>query len=169
MTRPYAFSFHFINSSTLFQVHQPPLFFSFSLTLPHFIIMSYIPFQAVLFVINALFGLSFLVGYKTRVSNFLCWLMMTSLHNRNPYILNAGISSPLSSPSPLSEFIKTSGDDMLRLFVFWGMFLPLGKCVSVDSIHNTKTSKYESPYVSPSPSPSPSPSHSPFPSPSLSS
>jgi hypothetical protein len=58
-----------------------------------------------LFSIQVLAAIGFLVGYKTKASNFVLWLLTVSLHNRNVFVLQAG-------------------DDLLRMLLFWGMFLP---------------------------------------------
>lgn len=71
MARPQSFSLHYINSSS--------------------------PFLFFLFFLNAISALFLLVGYKTRLANFVCWVFMLSLHNRNPLVLNAGLSLILSS------------------------------------------------------------------------
>jgi hypothetical protein len=47
------------------------------------------------------------LGYYTRLAMFLSWYPVISLHDRNPIILH-------------------NGDGVLRLLLFWGMFLPLG-------------------------------------------
>ncbi|EGC30337.1 hypothetical protein DICPUDRAFT_41586 [Dictyostelium purpureum] len=70
-----------------------------------------------LFIMNACFAFCFLIGYRTTLANVLCWIFMTSLHVRNPYVLNGG-------------------DDFFRLFVFWAMFLPCGAKFSIDSLLN---------------------------------
>jgi hypothetical protein len=70
--------------------------------------------QAIIFLINTVFALMLLVGYKTRLTGFLCWLLMLSLHNRNPLILQGG-------------------DDLFRMILFWGIFLPWGKIYSIDA------------------------------------
>ncbi len=72
--------------------------------------------QALLFIINGIFAFFLLTGYKTRISSFACWIFMLSLHNRNPLILQGG-------------------DDLFRMMLFWGMFLPWGKVYAVDSYH----------------------------------
>jgi hypothetical protein len=61
-----------------------------------------------------------MLGYKTRTVTILSWLMMLSMHNRNPLILQGG-------------------DDLLRMSLFWGMFLPWGKFYSIDSYHTEQT------------------------------
>ncbi|HAG80213.1 MAG TPA: hypothetical protein DCL61_03355 [Cyanobacteria bacterium UBA12227] len=75
-------------------------------------------FQGILFVLAGLLALSLLIGYKTRWVTILSWALLLSLQNRNSIILNAG-------------------DMELRLLMFWGMFLPLGACYSVDSALNS--------------------------------
>src|SRR5215213_11645141 len=54
-----------------------------------------------------------LVGYRTRLMTIIVWALILSIQWRNPLILN-------------------SGDVLLRLLLFWGMFLPLGAYWSVD-------------------------------------
>ena len=67
-----------------------------------------------LFILSSLFALGFLVGWKTRVMSILCWAMAVSLQYRNPFIIDGG-------------------DVLLRCFLFWFMFLPLGARWSLDS------------------------------------
>ncbi len=67
-----------------------------------------------LFVLAGVFALMLLVGYRTRFATVASWMMLVSLHRRNPILLN-------------------SGDTLLVLLLFWGMFLPLGACASVDA------------------------------------
>ncbi|EGG23283.1 hypothetical protein DFA_05415 [Cavenderia fasciculata] len=90
---PYMWSFYFINSS--------------------------IHFARVLFFINFVAGLCLMIGYKSRLSNFICYILMSSLHVRNPLVLNGG-------------------DDFFRLMVFWMMFLPTEAKFSIDSILNVE-------------------------------
>jgi hypothetical protein len=64
-------------------------------------------FQALLIGLQIIFALVVLVGYRPRVFAFLIWLLLASLHTRNP--------------------INTHGGDaVLRLLWFWSIFLPLG-------------------------------------------
>jgi len=76
-------------------------------------------FACALFVINWILAFGFLVGYKTFWTNLFCWIFMTSLHIRNPFVLNGG-------------------DDFFRLFVFWSIFLPCGAKFSIDAIINVE-------------------------------
>ncbi len=69
---------------------------------------------AVLFGLQALLALLLTAGLRTRVVTVASWLLLVSLQNRNVLILNAG-------------------DTLLRLLLFWGMFLPLGARFSLDA------------------------------------
>jgi hypothetical protein len=70
-------------------------------------------FQALLFGITALAALGMLVGFRTRLMTVVVWVLVISIQWRNPMILN-------------------SGDGLLRLLLFWSMFLPLGAYWSLD-------------------------------------
>lgn len=69
----------------------------------------------------ALFGVSFaaalalLVGYRTLVATLISWILLVSLHSRNPMTLQGG-------------------DVLLRLMLFWSLFLPLGALASLDAL-----------------------------------
>lgn len=67
----------------------------------------------ILFFLEVVFAILLLIGYRTRTMTFLCWIFVCSVQNRN-YVLGH------------------SGDTVHRLFLFWGLFLPLGRCFSVD-------------------------------------
>lgn len=71
--------------------------------------------QLALFLLAFFFALMLFIGYRTRLFTILSWFMLLSLHNRNPLILQGG-------------------DDLLRLVLFWAMFIPWGKRYSCDSI-----------------------------------
>lgn len=70
--------------------------------------------QAALFVLAGCFAVALLLGVRTRLATFGSWVLLLSLHHRNPILLQAG-------------------DALLRLLLFWGMMLPLGARWSVDS------------------------------------
>jgi len=53
-------------------------------------------------------------GWQSRFAMFLCWAMLVGIHNRNAMILHGG-------------------DQMMRIFAFWMMFLPVGSRWSVDA------------------------------------
>jgi len=67
----------------------------------------------ILFLLEILIGFLMLVGYRTRTMTILSWLFVCSVQNRN-YVLGH------------------SGDTVHRLFLFWGIFLPLGRFCSID-------------------------------------
>lgn len=71
-------------------------------------------FQAFLFVLHALVALSFAIGYHTRLSAFLLWVLTTSLAARNQLILYGGYV-------------------LMRLLTVWFMFLPSHRAWSLDS------------------------------------
>jgi hypothetical protein len=79
-------------------------------------------YQAVLFAIAAVMALLMLVGYRTRIATIASWVLLISLHNRNPALIFAA-------------------DDVLRALMFWAMFLPLGASYSIESSLNTATRK----------------------------
>lgn len=66
-----------------------------------------------------------LVGYRTKWFTFLAWVLILSIQNRNPFIIQGG-------------------DGYLRLILFWGMFLPWGERFSVDALKlkNKKSDEY---------------------------
>jgi hypothetical protein len=64
--------------------------------------------QIILFILNGIAIFLLLVGYRTRLLTFICWTFLVSLQNRNPFILQ-------------------SGDDLLRLILLFGIFLPWGE------------------------------------------
>jgi hypothetical protein len=67
-----------------------------------------------LFLVQAFFSCCMLIGYRTRLFTFLNWLMVCSLQNRNYIVCH-------------------SGDTVQRVILFWSIFLPLGRCFSVDA------------------------------------
>eukprot|EP01112_Ceratiomyxa_fruticulosa_P008639 TRINITY_DN2238_c0_g3_i1.p1 TRINITY_DN2238_c0_g3~~TRINITY_DN2238_c0_g3_i1.p1 ORF type:complete len:339 (+),score=42.30 TRINITY_DN2238_c0_g3_i1:137-1153(+) len=82
-----------------------------------------------LFLVHFAFAFLLLIGYRTKISHFVVWLLLVSLHNRNPLVLN-------------------TGDDLLRLLLFWSLFLPLGEKYSVDFALSPKTNTSTNKHVS---------------------
>ena len=70
--------------------------------------------QELLFVLAGAVALALVVGYRTRTATAVTWLLLVSLHVRNPMVLN-------------------SGDTLLRMLLFWAVFLPLGDRWAVDA------------------------------------
>jgi hypothetical protein len=71
--------------------------------------------QAVLFALAAAAAGALLVGHRTRCATPVTWFLTTSLQLRN-LAIGAGY------------------DALLRMLLFWGMFLPLGGCWSLDRL-----------------------------------
>jgi len=69
--------------------------------------------SAALFVVHALAAVALALGFHSRASAVVCWLLTTSLHNRNPMVL-------------------AGGDHLLRLLLLLAVFLPVGRCYSID-------------------------------------
>lgn len=80
-------------------------------------------FECALFILNGIIALFLIAGYKTRITTILAWIFLVSLQNRNP-------------------FIQQSGDDLLRLTLFWAMFLPWGNFYSIDSKNKNQTEQF---------------------------
>ncbi|WP_208023619.1 HTTM domain-containing protein [Halorussus pelagicus] len=68
-----------------------------------------------LFLVAGAFGVALLLGYRTRLATVVSFVLVVSLHARNPVLLNGG-------------------DSLLRRLLFWGAFLPLGRRWSVDAL-----------------------------------
>ncbi|GAB3236447.1 HTTM domain-containing protein [Hymenobacter seoulensis] len=79
--------------------------------------------QAVLFLVQAVVAVALLLGYHARLATFLSWLMLISVQNRNQMILQGG-------------------DDLLRMLLFWGFFLPWGRVYSLDARSRPAPSSY---------------------------
>jgi len=78
----------------------------------HYLSGSYF-FAVILFILQGVCAFCFMIGWNTKFFNICCWVLLTSLHTRQEFNLNGG-------------------DLLLRLGLFWGIFLPLGDCFSVD-------------------------------------
>jgi hypothetical protein len=70
-------------------------------------------FVGLLFALGTLSALALTLGYRTAWSGWIAWVLLVSLHHRNPLVL-------------------TKGDSYLSLLIFWGNFLPWGKAFSLD-------------------------------------
>ncbi len=70
-------------------------------------------FQALLFVAAAVAAVSLLLGYRTRLMTFVVWVLVLSIQLRAPLVGGADGS-------------------LLRLLLFWSIFLPLGAYWSLD-------------------------------------
>ncbi len=77
-------------------------------------------FQAILFILAGVFALCLVLGYRTRIATIVSWVLLLSLQNRNPILLQGG-------------------DNLALMLLFWGMFLPLGARFSIDEALNSRT------------------------------
>ena len=59
-------------------------------------------------------AMALLLGYRTRLALIISFVLLVSLHNRAPLVLQGG-------------------DNLLLLMVFWSIFLPLGARFSMDA------------------------------------
>ncbi|HMO14091.1 MAG TPA: HTTM domain-containing protein [Pirellulaceae bacterium] len=73
-----------------------------------------IEFQIALFLLTGLAACCMFVGLFTRLATIVVWLLVASMQARNP-------------------MINTSGDMLLKMLLFWSMFLPLGAYWSLDA------------------------------------
>jgi hypothetical protein len=85
----------------------------------HFLNGSF-PWQAALAGFEALAGLALALGWRTRVATVLAWVLTISAQSRNGLVLGGGSA-------------------VLRLLLFWGMWLPLGARWSLDARRRSPT------------------------------
>jgi hypothetical protein len=71
-------------------------------------------FMIALFAAHAVCALALLLGAWTRFASVLCFLFAASLQARNP-------------------LLRDGHDDLLRVLLFFGIFLPWGSCFSLDA------------------------------------
>jgi hypothetical protein len=71
-------------------------------------------FEGFLFAVEAVVAMMLLIGWRTRLATFVSWVLVCSTQARNPAILHGG-------------------DDIIRVMLFWSIFLPLGARWSVDA------------------------------------
>ncbi|MAE66915.1 MAG: hypothetical protein CMJ18_21870 [Phycisphaeraceae bacterium] len=71
-------------------------------------------FATGLFALAGLFAVMLLLGFATRIATVASWVLLLSLQHRNYYVLDGG-------------------DMLLRLLLFWMMFLPCGARWSLDA------------------------------------
>lgn len=78
--------------------------------------------QAVLFVVAGLCAFSLMIGYRARLAAILTWVLLISLDARNTYV-------------------SQGGDMLLRMLVFWIIFLPSSARFAVDAALDRQQSK----------------------------
>jgi len=87
-------------------------------------------FVGLLFFVAGVFSLMMIVGYKTRIATIVSFVLLISLHNRNPMVLQGG-------------------DIALRVILFFMMFMPLAKRFSLDGILGNENPPVGKEYTSP--------------------
>jgi hypothetical protein len=80
--------------------------------------------QAVLFALAAVVAGALLLGYHTRLATVASWVLLVSLQNRN-------------------TLIGQGGDDLLRMLLFWGIFLPWGRVWAWDARTKPQPARYD--------------------------
>lgn len=70
--------------------------------------------QMCLFLVAAVFALMLVFGYRTRLASIASWVLLVSLQNANPLVLQGG-------------------DIAFRIALFWGIFVPWGSVLSLDA------------------------------------
>ncbi len=73
-----------------------------------------VPALSALFAIAATIATAFALGYRSRLTGFLSLVLLCSLQARNPFVLSGG-------------------DSLLRMLLFWMLFLPAGARFSIDA------------------------------------
>ena len=79
-------------------------------------------YEAILFLIHGIIAFLFLAGYRTKLMNILLIILTISLHNR-------------------TMIINSAADDLLRMTIFWSIFLPLDRYWSWDQKKYTTEEK----------------------------
>lgn len=79
-------------------------------------------YEILLFLIHGFFALWMLVGYRTKIATCIVWALTVSLQNRN-------------------MLIHSGADDLLRIVLFWSLFLPLDRYWSWDKNRYTEVAK----------------------------
>jgi hypothetical protein len=85
-------------------------------------------FQAVLFALAGISAVCLLLGVQTRLAAIASWVLIVSLQNRNFIVLNGA-------------------DVLLRMILFWSLFLPLGARFSVDRLRGISRPPTETNWV----------------------
>lgn len=86
-------------------------------------------FVVALFLLGMTSSLALTLGYRTRWSGWIAWILLLGVQHRNPLIL-------------------TKGDSYLVLLLFWGNFLPWDRAFAVDANEEPARQGLESPVIS---------------------
>lgn len=87
-------------------------------------------FTGIIFIIAGVFAVMMILGYRTRLAVISSFILLISLHSRNPMVLQGG-------------------DVALRCILFFMMFMPLNKRFSLDAILGNVSSSKEKEFISP--------------------
>lgn len=74
--------------------------------------------QAILFLLSGFFAFCLIVGYRANLAALLSWILLISLDSRN-------------------TFVSQGGDLLIRMLLFWLIFLPISARFAVDAALNT--------------------------------
>ncbi len=72
-------------------------------------------FEGLLFAVEAACAVALLLGWRTRIATVLCFVLLVSRQTRN-------------------ELVLFGPDLVLRIILFWAVFLPLGERWSLDAV-----------------------------------
>jgi hypothetical protein len=86
-------------------------------------------FQAGLFLVAIAAAVAMMAGYRTRLMTIAVWVLVVSLQARNPWVLSGA-------------------DSLLRVLLFWSMFLPLGAAWSLDARRQPREHRAPKVYLS---------------------
>ncbi len=70
------------------------------------------------FILGILFSILLIIGYKTKLSQIMCAIIILSIHNR-------------------AIMLENAGDFFMNCMLVWSAFLPLGLTFSIDSLRKT--------------------------------
>jgi hypothetical protein len=86
----------------------------------YFSVGSTLSVRILLVCLGGLSSMALMVGYYTQTATLVCWIHWRSIENRNGVVHQAG-------------------DLLIRLILWWAIFLPIGSCWSLDSVFEYKT------------------------------
>ncbi len=86
------------------------------------------PYIATLFILQLAFALMMLVGYRTRLATIGSYILLLSMQNRHPVLIYGA-------------------DIVLRVSLFWAMFLPLARRFSMDNLTGRTLPAPNRPYL----------------------
>ena len=78
-----------------------------------------VAYQQGIFVALGIAATALAFGCFTRTATLICWVLLVSIHVRN-------------------QFVLIGGDTLLRMLLFWSLFIPLGKAWSIDQWRKTE-------------------------------